>query len=256
MLKESVINQIKELIISAGDMAARHHGGKLDIEIKSDDSPVTNVDKLLSAYIIQHLSALVPNVPIISEEEEIIDHGSVFFLIDPIDGTKSYIKGEDDYTVNIGLVENGVPTYGFIYQPAKKLLHYTDHNKKLVVEMEGMTIQKEAHHNDVYNQCIITISHRSSGSRLTQDFIKDHHATAVVQISSSIKLCMIADGSAHLYPRFGATMEWDIAAGHALILASGGDVLGMDGIRVKYGKPGLYNHDFVACGKGYTIPQS
>lgn len=251
MLKELVINKIKELIISAGDIAAQHHGGKLNVEIKSDSSPVTNVDKLLSSYIIKRLGELVPGIPIVSEEEDIMDHGDIFFLIDPIDGTKSYIKGEDDYTVNIGLIENGTPTYGFIYQPSFKLLHYTDHNKKLVVEKNGRDITKETAENNK-DKCIITISHRVVGSKQTQDFIKHHKADAVVQVSSSVKLCMIADGSAHLYPRFGTTMEWDIAAGHALILAGGGDVLCMDGTKMKYGKPELRNPDFVACGKGYS----
>lgn len=250
MLNESVINKIKKLIVEAGTIAAHHHGGKLDIEIKNDDSPVTNVDKLLSNYIIQHLSALFPSIPVISEEEDAIDHGSTFFLIDPIDGTKSYIKGEDDYTVNIGLIENGLPTYGFIYQPAKKLLHYTDHNKKLIVETDGLRVDPAPAHLKK-DKVIIAISHRSSHLGQIQDFIKHYKAAELIQVSSSVKLCMIADGTANLYPRFGTTMEWDIAAGHALILASGGDILCLDGTRLKYGKRELRNFDFVAYGKGY-----
>jgi 3'(2'), 5'-bisphosphate nucleotidase len=245
------INEIKNLTLMAGEIAASNQGKNLDIEIKSDQSPVTNIDKQLSSLIVTKLQELTPGILIVSEEEEIPDLSgiSTFWLIDPIDGTKSYIKGEDSYTVNIGLIENGVPTYGFIYQPSKKLLHYTDQNLKLVVERDGDDVSKLIGKNRDKG-CIIAVSAHSSCPE-TRNFIKDNKAEEVVVVSSSIKLCLVADGSVDLYPRFGETMEWDIAAGHALVRASGGEVLDLSGRPMQYGKAGLLNRGFLACGSGY-----
>jgi len=243
--------EIKHLIIKAGEIAAHNQGNTLDIQIKEDQSPVTNIDKLLSRYIVESLHKFTPNIPVISEEEKIPDLSNIstFWLVDPIDGTKSYIRGEDSYTVNIGLIDNGVPTYGFIYQPSQKLLHYTDQDLKLVVEMNGKNIGDRVAKKRAKG-CVIAISKRSSSQEM-QNFLQDNNASEVISISSSIKLCLVADGSVDLYPRFGETMEWDIAAGHALVKASGGDVVGLDGKSMKYGKPGLLNKGFLACGPEY-----
>lgn len=119
-----------------------------------------------------------------------------------------------------------------------------------MVEIDGLRVNPApAHHKK--GKVVIAISHRSSHLKQIQDFINDHKAVELIQVSSSVKLCMIADGTANLYPRFGTTMEWDIAAGHALILASGGDILCLDGTRLKYGKRELRNSDFVAYSKSY-----
>lgn len=250
MLSISDIMAIKNLIISAGKVALQYHGKELMIETKSDNSPVTNVDKLLSSQITSTLKILTPNIPVISEEDEFIPNTSegTFWLVDPIDGTKSFIRGDDTYTVNIGLVENLTPTYGFIYQPSERLLHYTDADKKLVVERNGEDITTK-----LVKQLVnrsnkkIAISSEAVGEQI-ENFIRANNVGEILSVPSSLKLCLVADGSVDFYPRFSKTMEWDIAAGHAIIKAGGGDVTCLNGSPFMYGKPGLVNSFFIAYG--------
>lgn len=251
-MKEDIIETIKNIIISAGWIAETHQGDNLDIEIKSDDSPVTKVDKMVSLHISKALEDLTPEIPVISEEGvnlENYDSGldfTRFWLVDPIDGTKSYIRGESTYTVNIGLVENGEPTFGFIYRPSLKLLHYTDSKKRLRIERDGIDITGEITRNNKDTRVAAVSSHSMSDE--VKKFIEDDKISEIIRIPSSIKLCLVADGSVDVYPRFGETMEWDIAAGHAIIKATGGNVFDIEGNVMKYGKPKLLNSGFIARG--------
>ncbi|MBP7189707.1 MAG: 3'(2'),5'-bisphosphate nucleotidase CysQ [Rickettsiaceae bacterium] len=252
-MKQDVIEKIKSIIISAGVIADYHQNDNLDIELKSDDSPVTKVDKMVSAHIFEGLSTLTPKILVISEEGSDLDdyqnglRDKTFWLVDPIDGTKSYIRGESTYTVNIGLIENGEPSFGFIYRPSLKLLHYTDENKILRVEKDGVDITSEITRDNKETRVAAVSSHSMSAE--VKKFIEDDKVSEVIRIPSSIKLCLVADGSVDVYPRFGQTMEWDIAAGHAIIKATGGNIFDIEGNVMKYGKPKLLNLGFIARGK-------
>lgn len=251
MLNIDAIIYIKRLIIEAGMVAHKHQNHDIEIEIKPDNSPVTNVDKLVSQIIVDGLKKLTPEIMIISEEEEIPVSGDyTFWLVDPIDGTKSYIRGEDTYTVNIGLIENGIAIHGFIYRPSSKLLHYTDADGRLKIEQEGKDITSDVIRS---NKHIITAAVSSKAlNSLTKAFIEQNNITEIVHIPSSIKLSMVADDSVDIYPRFGETMEWDIAAGHALIRASGGEVFDLEtNETIKYNKPRFLNKGFIACSRDY-----
>ncbi len=245
------IDAIKELIIEAGMIAQKHQNKDIEIELKPDNSPVTNVDKLVSQIVVDGLKKITPDIMIISEEGDIPESGAKqFWLVDPIDGTNSYIRGEDTYTVNIGLIENGIATRGFIYRPSSKLLHYTDLNGKLKIEQDGKDITTEVTR---HNKHIITAAVSSKAlNTVTKTFLEQNNIVEVVQVPSSIKLSMVADDSVDIYPRFGETMEWDIAAGHALIRASGGDILDLETNKtIKYNKPGFLNKGFIACSRDY-----
>ncbi len=249
LLNADDILYLKSLIIEAGHIAHHHQNHDITVEIKADYSPVTNVDKLVSEMIVSGLAKLTPNILIISEEADLPERGAAcFWLVDPIDGTKSYIRGEDSYTVNIGLIEYGIPVFGLIYRPSTKMLHYTDAHGKLKIEQDGNDLTNEIIRK---NKHILTAAVSSKAiNDLTQEFITQNNIEEIVHIPSSIKLCLVADGSVDLYPRFGETMEWDIAAGDALIKAAGGKIIDINTNEVmEYNKPGFLNKGFIAYGR-------
>jgi 3'(2'), 5'-bisphosphate nucleotidase len=249
MLTTQDISYIKQLIIELGNVALKDQGTDFAVEFKYDNSPVTHVDKIISTAIVTALLKLTPYIPVVSEEEEIPGFlGDTFWLVDPIDGTKSYIRREDTYTINIGLIQNGTPEYGFIYQPAQKLLHYTDEDKALIVERDGQFVR--APETRIKGEWRAVISKQSRGQQMTE-LLELYNIKDVIHVPSSIKLCLVADGSADLYPRFAETMEWDIAAGHALIKASGGEIFDLSGRKIQYAKSQLRNKGFVACGANF-----
>lgn len=249
MLSADDILDLKSLIIEVGQVAHHHQNHDITVEIKADYSPVTNVDKLVSEMIVSGIAKLTPNILIISEEADLPERGAdCFWLVDPIDGTKSYIRGDDTYTVNIGLIENGIPVFGLIYRPSTKMLHYTDANGKLKIERDGADITNEIIRK---NKHILTAAVSSKAiNELTKEFITQNNIEEIVHIPSSIKLCLVADGSVDLYPRFGETMEWDIAAGDALIRAAGGKIIDINTNEImEYNKPGFLNKGFIAYNK-------
>ena len=246
------ILRIKDLLVVLGQKAVTIDREQLIIDLKADHSPVTHVDKIISASIVEALYKLTPNIPVVSEEEIIPQiNGDTFWLVDPIDGTKSYIAGEDTYTINIGLIENGKPQYGFIYQPPTKLLYYTNISRQFCIELDGAPYVPVARDDHDIKAVIGT---RGMDKNI-KEFFAQNHVTQVEMVPSSVKLCMIAEGAADLYSNFGETMEWDIAAGHAIILASGGDVIDVrTGQSMQYLKNELRNNGFVAFGAGVGAP--
>lgn len=246
-MDRALISYLKDVIIGAGEIALQAREKGLAVEYKEDHSPVTNADKEISDYIYSGISSLPSGFPVICEERALtnIDTNSSFWLIDPIDGTRSFIKNKDSFTVNIALIHNRAPIIGLIYQPTLDRLYYTDHefnfraenrsglNLPLPEEREGFTAIVSSNH----------FNHK------TAEYIKENDFSEVIAIPSSIKLCMLAEGAGDVYPKFGDTMEWDIAAGHAIVSASGGRVTDFDGKDLLYGKPEFANPNFLASSK-------
>jgi 3'(2'), 5'-bisphosphate nucleotidase len=209
---------------------------------KADDSPVTEADIAANKYITEHLQKLAPEIPIIAEEDE--EQGSHlhdrFFLVDPLDGTRSFVRGEPEFTVNIGLVENGKPVFGVIYHPPLGALYYGMVGRGAYKQIgEGATqkIHTRPRPQDGYT----IVRSRSHPSKKTQAYLQTINVKEIIGLSSSVKLCLIAEGTADIYPRFGRTMEWDIAAGHAILEAAGGRVETAEGAKLTYGKQGFEN---------------
>lgn len=248
-----LIKKIKNLIVEAGDIALKTKQNNLKIEWKSDNTPVTNADKEISLFIFKALSILTPNTVVICEERELlpVDKNKPFWLIDPIDGTRSFIKGKDSFTVNIALVDKQMASYGFIYQPDTEILYFTDENKNFFIEQKGKTIEPNTHTDDDF----IAVVSSNHFNRPTKDYLKNNQFSKVLSIPSSLKLCMIAEGVADVFPKFGTTMEWDIAAGDALIRASGGMLSLVSGEQMIYGKDNFENTDFIATSKNYLLNQ-
>jgi 3'(2'), 5'-bisphosphate nucleotidase len=226
-----------------------------DVEQKEDLSPVTEADRAAELAILAALARAAPGVPIVAEEEvaagRIPAIGDTYFLVDPLDGTKEFIRGGDDYTVNIGLIANGQPLLGAVFAPARGTLH-----AGLVGDgawMEDGDGRRAIRTRERGSE-IAAVASKSHFNQPTADYL----AQAVgecdyVAIGSSLKFCIVAEGKADIYPRLSPTSEWDTAAGHAVLLAAGGTVDGPDGNPLQYGKRAFINRGFVATA-GWKAP--
>jgi 3'(2'), 5'-bisphosphate nucleotidase len=224
------------------------------VETKADESPVTEADRRGEALIVERLAAAFPGVPVIAEEavsasgapKEIARR---FFLVDPLDGTKAFVRGEAHFTVNIGLVEGGVPVAGAVCAPATGEVWFTTAGgalKRQVGERGGAPVRvRKADPADILMLCSHTLKPEHAEALQSR-----YGYTRRQPMDSSVKFCIIAEGGADLYPRHGPTMEWDIAAGHAILAAAGGRVSTPDGEPLVYGKAaaGFKNGWFVARG--------
>lgn len=227
-----------------------YFGHDISARKKDDHSPVTDADIAANRHIINALSVIAPHVPIIAEEDENFSatQHARFWLVDPLDGTRSFVRGEEEFTVNIGLIENGKPILGVIYAPPQNLLYYGGRNlgawrEKEKGKPEAITARKPAVDG------LVVVRSRSHPSKNAEVFLKTLSIKEMIPGSSSIKLCMLAEGTADMYPRFGRTMEWDTAAGHAILDEAGGRIETVDGKPLMYGKVGYENPHFIAYGK-------
>ena len=226
-----------------------------EVETKSDLSPVTICDRAAEAIILRALAAAAPGIPVIAEEEvaegRIPAHGLTYFLVDPLDGTKEFVSGGDDYTVNIGLIVNGLPRLGVVYQPAIDRLWGGLVGSAAFVEADG---KRNAVATRALAEDRAAVASKSHFNQATADYLEqaiglcDH-----VSVGSSLKFCIVAEGRADIYPRLSPTSEWDTAAGHAILLAAGGRVDGPDGLPLAYGKTAFINRGFCATA-GWAAP--
>ena len=252
------------LAIQAGINAMRHYEKGVQIQTKADDSPVTLADQEGEVIITQGIHAAHPNVQIIGEEtfdpNKVQQLDKMFFLLDPLDGTKEFINKKTDFTVNIGLIENNQPVAGVVYAPAKQKLFFTLADAAYQIDLaptkaalEGFDITKAQlittrAPNDATG--LTVVASRSHRTAETDDFLKTIKVKELISAGSSLKFCLVAAGEADLYPRFGRTMEWDTAAADAVLRRAGGIVENEDGAPLTYGKieRGLDNPFFIARG--------
>jgi 3'(2'), 5'-bisphosphate nucleotidase len=219
-----------------------------EVEAKHDASPVTEADRAAELVILAALARAAPGVPVVAEEEvaagRIPAHEDLFFLVDPLDGTKEFIRGGDDYTVNIGLVQAGVPQLGIVFAPATGRLHAG-------LVGEGAWLDEGAGRHPIRTRTrgdrVTAVASKSHLNQATVDYLEAAvGACGRVSVGSSLKFCIVAEGQADIYPRLSPTSEWDTAAGHAVLLAAGGLVDGADGSALRYGKKAFLNRAFVA----------
>jgi len=226
---------------------------------KADSSPVTVADQAAEKIILADLAAIAPGVPVVAEESVAAGHVPViadrFFLVDPLDGTREFISRRDEFTVNIALVEAGQPVLGVVYAPARRELYWGDVRAGKAGHIDadpdgtmpsmGSAIQAR----QAPAQGLTAVASRSHRTPETDAFLANYSVAEFLSIGSSLKFCLVAAGRADLYPRIGTTMEWDTAAGHAVLAAAGGSVTGLEGEPFTYGKPGFRNGNFVARGR-------
>jgi 3'(2'), 5'-bisphosphate nucleotidase len=226
-----------------------------EIETKQDQSPVTICDRAAEQIILEFIRQAAPGVPVIAEEEvsagRIPAYDDTYFLVDPLDGTKEFIRGGNDYTVNIGLIAGGQPKLGVVYQPAADRLWAGLVGEGAFVEADGERLPIHCRPLGDQRAAVASKSHynQSTDDYLTEAIgLCDH-----VSVGSSLKFCIVAEGKADIYPRLSPTSEWDTAAGHAVLLAAGGRVDGLDGGPLQYGKPAFLNLGFCATA-GWQAP--
>lgn len=252
-----------QILLEALVVAARDAGAEIlklvatgfEVETKGDESPVTICDRAAEQVILAALAKAAPGVPVIAEEEvaagRVPDHGDTYFLVDPLDGTKEFIRGGDDYTVNVGLIADGSPRLGVVYQPARDKLWGGIVGSGAFVEEDG---SRRAIAVRAQSDRPTAVASKSHFSQPTADYLAAVRAgDDYVSVGSSLKFCIVAEGKADIYPRLSPTSEWDTAAGHAVLLAAGGRVDGLDGTALPYGKPKFLNPGFCATG-GWEAP--
>jgi 3'(2'), 5'-bisphosphate nucleotidase len=226
---------------------------------KPDASPVTVADEAAEKIILADLAAIAPGVPVVAEES--VAAGKVpviadrFFLVDPLDGTREFVSRRDEFTVNIALIEAGEPVLGVVFAPARRELYWGDVRGGKAGHIDadpdgtmpsmGNAISARSPPAD----SLVAVASRSHRTPETDAFLAHYPVTEFRSIGSSLKFCLVAAGAADLYPRIGPTMEWDTAAGQAVLMAAGGRVTTLEGAPFRYGKPGFRNGDFVARGR-------
>ena len=243
------------LALQAGREIMAIYATDFGASTKSDLTPVTEADEAAERVILEGLAKLDPHTPVISEEAasagRIPQVGNSFYLVDPLDGTKEFVSRNGEFTVNIARIENGVPVVGVVYAPAIGRIFWGDTSKGAA---EGKIAGNEtiSWKKLLVRPCpgdgAIVVASRSHRDSATDDYLKTVKVAKLVSAGSSLKFCLIAAGEADIYPRFGRTMEWDTAAGHAVLLAAGGKVLNSDGQPLCYGKRerGFDNPGFIA----------
>jgi 3'(2'), 5'-bisphosphate nucleotidase len=239
----------------AGELVLEVYGRHVAARAKADDSPVTEADERAEELIVTALSGLGRDVPIVAEEAVAAGRtprvGDVFWLVVPLDGTKEFVSRNGEFTVNIALVQSQQPVLGVVYAPALGTLYAGTRRHGAFVEERGE--RRGIVTRPVPEAGLTVVGSRSHGDAdAMASFLAGRKVADTKQAGSSLKFCLVAEGAADLYPRFGRTMEWDTAAGHAVLLAAGGRVDTLAGTPLRYGKPGFENPHFVASG---TVPR-
>jgi 3'(2'), 5'-bisphosphate nucleotidase len=250
-----LVDDIAEAAREAGEAILEVVRRGFDVESKTDSSPVTEADRAAELVILAALARVAPGVPVIAEEEvaagRIPAHDDTYFLVDPLDGTKEFIRGGDDYTVNIGLIEKGTPKLGVVFAPASQRLHGGCVGEGAWLdEGAGRSVIRTRERGEL----VTAVASKSHLNQATIDYLEAAVGTCdYVSVGSSLKFCIVAEGKADIYPRAAPTSEWDTAAGHAVLLAAGGLVDGTDGEALRYGKRAFLNRAFVAT-SGWKPP--
>ncbi len=245
------LDELAGIARAAGDLIMGVYATDFSVAGKADRSPVTAADELAEAAILAALGRLTPDVPVVAEEAvaagRIPVFGRRFWLVDPLDGTREFVNRNGEFTVNIALIDDGAPVLGVVLVPVLARLFgglvghgawVEENGQRRVIGCryapdEGLTVVASRSHDDP-----AAVDALLAGKKVARR----------IQAGSSMKLCLIAAGEADLYPRLGRTMEWDIAAGHAVLAAAGGHVRDLSGAELRYGKAGLENPHFVALG--------
>jgi len=256
------IHPLLEIMISAAVQAGRAideiYRGEFQVGQKADTSPVTAADHASEAIILERLAREAPGVPVVAEEEvaagRVPSVGREFFLVDPLDGTKEFVARRGEFTVNVALVRDGRPVLGVVYAPASSVLFAGDVEQRTAFRSpqepsRDVSSEREAIHvRPVPERGLTVVASRSHSNPETEAYLAALPVADRVSIGSSLKFCLVASGQADFYPRLGPTMEWDTAAGHAVLEAAGGMVLAPDGSPLGYGKPQFRNTAFLATG--------
>ena len=256
---EALCARFRDLALRAGHEIMAVFRSPIRVEKKSDETPVTEADRRAEAVILAGLRAALPGIPCIAEEEYAGGHvedlsGGTFMLVDPLDGTREFIGRRTDFTVNIALVRAGAPVAGVVFAPARGVIYWAGPGGARMCDVaeDGLSAERRIGVRPRPERPVVVAS-RSHRSPETDAFIAGLGEAETVAIGSSLKFCLLAEGKADIYPRFGRTMQWDTAAGDAVLRAAGGSTLTAGGDPLRYGggegtRGRFANPDFIACG--------
>lgn len=250
----ALLAPVTDIAIAAGRLILEVYHSDFAVNAKDDKSPVTEADVRAEAYILEQLARLTPDIPVISEEASAAGHqpevGERFWLVDPLDGTKEFIRRNGEFTVNIGLIQDGMPVLGVVHAPAIAQTYRgagSASAQRKLGDGEWTRIRCRRQPDD--GLTVLTSRSHGSGPQLDA-WLAEHRIAGQVSAGSSLKFCVVAAAEADAYPRFGRTCEWDTAAAHAVLLAAGGSVVeAEDGTPLSYGKTGFFNPYFIAWGR-------
>jgi 3'(2'),5'-bisphosphate nucleotidase len=261
---DELIEALLAAAVAAGRAALDVYRTEFTVTQKADQSPVTAADHAAEKIILEHLARIAPTVPVVAEES--VAAGSVpqvraeFFLVDPLDGTKEFIHRRGEFTVNIALIRQRRPALGVVYAPVGGMLYAgnvgTARAFRCSHPADAVTPgpREPLHVRPVPAAGITAVISRSHSTPQTEAYLSHYTVSQRVSVGSSLKFCLLAAGEADLYPRLGPTMEWDTAAGHAVLAAAGGSVLAPGGEPLAYGKPDFRNSFFIASGTVRSAP--
>ena len=250
-LTDEIIQEVIELAKQAGSVIMEVYNTDFDIQIKNDKSPVTEADTKANQVIDDGLLKITPDIPILSEEGRDIpfeerSKWESFWLVDPLDGTKEYIKKNDEFTVNIAYMQNNLPVFGVVYAPALNEMYWGSIEKGAFKSVAGDSFNPIRVKSEINNPVQIATS-RSHPSSKMDNFLAQFDTFDLHRMGSSLKICSVADGRVHFYPRLGPTMEWDTAASHAVINSAGGELIKYGTNKpLEYNKRNLVNPEFIA----------
>ncbi len=260
-----LLQTLRNIALAGGKEAMRHYGRLTDIVEKADKSPVTEADIAVDRILMSGLNSHFPSIGVVTEERtnshQLGSSGKQYFLVDPIDGTKEFIKETGEFTINIALIDDGKPVAGVVYAPAIGRMFsglagagayedQTDLQCTMFLEKSAISV-KECNPDEV-----TAVASKSHLTPETGEFLEFNGISKCKNAGSSLKFCLLATGEADIYPRYGPTMEWDTAAGHAVLSAAGGQVKDLSGLPLVYGKTSLRNPNFIAASPtvSYRLP--
>ncbi|MCB1894240.1 MAG: 3'(2'),5'-bisphosphate nucleotidase CysQ [Zoogloeaceae bacterium] len=248
-----LLDELIPVVRAAGDVVMSVYATDFAVRGKDDASPVTEADERAEALIVPALARILPDVPVVAEEAvaagQVPEIGTRFWLVDPLDGTKEFINRNGEFTVNVALIEAGEPVLGVVLAPALGRLYAGARDRGAFIEdAEG---RRPIRVREAPEEGLTVVASRSHGdAEALARFLEGRRVAETRNAGSSLKICLVASGEADVYPRLGRTMEWDIAAGHAVLSAAGGRLVALDGSPLSYGKPGFDNPHFSAWGAG------
>ena len=259
---DRLVSVMRRLALEAGDRIMQiYDSPDFAVKTKSDASPVTEADEAADALISEGLAEAFPQIALVTEEQAASHTQSVktFLIVDPLDGTKEFVQRRGDFTVNIAYVENGVPLRGVVYAPAKGRLFYTLADGRSVEELGAFDKETPGEQKPITvsvpdNRALMVVASKSHRDQATDDYIARYAVADMTSAGSSLKFCLVATGEADLYPRLGRTMEWDTAAGDAVLRGAGGEMVRFDDHSpFTYGKDGFANPFFIAYAPGVML---
>ncbi|MFC3150004.1 3'(2'),5'-bisphosphate nucleotidase CysQ [Litoribrevibacter euphylliae] len=254
---KDMLRKVERIAVKAGNAIMEIYQKDFSIYEKSDNSPLTEADLAAHKIIVEALEKEFPEIPVLSEESNGIEYDNrkqweMFWLVDPLDGTKEFIKKNDEFTVNIALIQQGKPILGVVYGPALETIYAGAVGLGATKEVNGRV--NEISVRSLEKDSWVLVGSRSHRGEQMDEYLKNFAEYEFISKGSSLKLCMVAEGVADLYPRLGPTSEWDTAAAHAVVVAAGGVVNDKEGRSLQYNKENILNPWFFVHSAKIKIP--